>query len=83
MSERLETPIAHDWRKNVSSQTVVECWRRDRQLWSDGDVSYIIQKDSPILTAMCTCSAPELTKNSRSSGLFGVGAGITLASIGL
>ena len=52
-------------------------------LWSDGDVSYIIQKDSPILTAMCTCSAPELTKNSRSSGLFGVGAGITLASIGL
>ena len=24
----LETPIAHDWRKDVSSQTVVECWRR-------------------------------------------------------
>ena len=31
MSERLGTPIAHDWRKDVSSQTVVECWRRDRQ----------------------------------------------------
>ena len=26
----LGTPIAHDWRKDVSPQTVVECWRRDR-----------------------------------------------------
>ena len=31
MSECLGAPIAHDWRENVSSQTVVECWRRDRQ----------------------------------------------------
>ena len=25
------TPFAQDWRKYVSSQTVVEGWRRDRQ----------------------------------------------------
>ena len=30
MSESLGTPIANDWRKDVSSQTV-EFWRRDRQ----------------------------------------------------
>ena len=26
----LGTPIANDWRKDVSSQTTVECWRRHR-----------------------------------------------------
>ena len=31
MSECLETPTAHVWRENVSSQTVVECWSRDKQ----------------------------------------------------
>ena len=58
MSECLGTPIAHDWRKDVSSQTVVECWRRDRQRTRAlvaRNVGYIIQKDSPILTAMRTC----------------------------
>ena len=45
--------------KDVSSQTTVECWRRHRQKdthsgWI-GNVGYIIQKDSPILTAMRTC----------------------------
>ena len=28
---------------------------RGHALWLDGDVGYIIQKDSPILTAMRTC----------------------------
>ena len=58
LSECLGTPIAHDWRKDVSSQTVVECWRRDRQRTRAlvaRNVGYIIQKDSPILTAMRTC----------------------------
>ena len=58
MSECLGTPTAHDWRRDVSSQTVVECWRRDRQghaLWLDGNVGYLIQKESPILTAMRMC----------------------------
>ena len=31
MSELLGTHIAHVWKKDVRSQTVVECWRRDRQ----------------------------------------------------
>ena len=58
MSERLEAPIAHDWREDVSSQTVVQCWRRDRQKvtrcgWMEMMVT--IHKDSPILTAMRMC----------------------------
>ena len=42
-------------KKDVSSQLVVERWRRDGQshaLWLDGYVGYIIQRDSPILVAM-------------------------------
>ena len=59
MSERLESPIADDWRIDVRSQTVVECWRRDRQKvarfgWMEM-FGYIIQKDSPILRAMRMC----------------------------
>ena len=30
LSKCLVTPIANDWRKEVSSQTIVECWRRHR-----------------------------------------------------
>ena len=57
MSECLGTPTAHDWRRDVSSQTVVECWGRDKghALWLDGNVGYLIQKESPILTAMRMC----------------------------
>ena len=57
MSECLGTPIAHDWRRDVSSPTVVECCRRDKghALWLDGSVGYLIQKESPILTAMRMC----------------------------
>ena len=51
------TPIAHDWRKSVhkpllSAGNVTD---KGHALWLDGNVGYIIQKNSPILTAMRTC----------------------------
>ena len=30
LSKFLVTPIAYDWRRDVSSQTIVECWRCHR-----------------------------------------------------
>ena len=57
LSKCLETPNAHDWRKDVSSQTTVECWRRDRQRTRAlvGRKRWLHHSESPTLTAMRTC----------------------------
>ena len=55
----METSIAHDWREKTSVHKPLlsagEVTDKGHALWLDGDVGYIIQKDSPTLTAMRTC----------------------------
>ena len=72
MSERLGAPIAHDWRKFVSSQTVLECWRRDRQR-SRALVRWKCwphhPENSPILTAMRMCFEKACEQHSRNGAI--------------
>ena len=58
MSKCLGTPIAHDWRKTSVHKPLLsagDVTDEGHALWLDGNVGFIIQKDSPMLTAMRTC----------------------------